>query len=71
MEARTCSAIIEKKIKLLNHVPSGFSTVKHIIFHFIHVAFLTESSSKYHLVGLCYVGGMKWSMTEDNGFGLH
>lgn len=60
----TCSNI--KDIK--NDVPSGSSTVEDIIFHFIHVEFLTESSTEYHSVGLCYVGGMKWSMAENNGF---
>lgn len=37
-----------------------------IILHFIHVELLTESSTDYLSVGLCYVGGMKWLMTENN-----
>lgn len=61
-------ALLLKKKKLLNYVPSGSSTVEDIIFYSIHVEFLTESSTEYHSVGLCYVGGMKWSMAENNGF---
>ena len=60
-----CSAI--KENKLLNDVPSGSPTVDDLIFHLTHVEFLTESSTEFHLMNLCYVGGMKWSMAENNG----
>ena len=59
------------KKKEFNNVPSGSSTVEDIIFQFIHVEFLTESSPECHLVNLCYVGGMKWSMAEDNGLCIY
>ena len=60
----------EKKLftVTVNDVPSVSSTVDDIIFHLIHVEFLTESFCWIPLVGLCYVGGMKWSMAENNGF---
>lgn len=60
-----------RKIKQLNHAPSGSSAVEDIIFPFFHVEFLTESSTEHHFVGLCYVGGMKTSMAENNGFWLY
>lgn len=54
----TCSAFKEKK-KWLSYVPFGCFTVEDITLHFIHLEFLTESSTEHHLVNLCYVGGMK------------
>lgn len=61
----SCSAIREKKE--LNDAQYVSSTVEDI-FHFIHLRFLTESSPDCHLVNLCYVGSMKWSISENNGF---
>lgn len=37
------------------------------MFHFIRLDFLTESFAGNHSVNLCYVGGMKLIMAENNG----